>query len=263
MSAFETSPVLGVPLLAGDYALAVAIARDWAGAADRPYLIAAANTHVVTLAAGDPAFAESMARFDLVLPDGMPLVWVMNRRLREPLRDRVYGPTFMLRCLESTQGAPWSHMLVGGSEALLTQLSAKLRERFPRLVIAGTHAPPFGPWPADEDDRIVAAIRASGAQFVWVGLGCPRQEHWLARHRAHFPPGVYSAVGAAFAFHAGWTKQAPLWMQRRGLEWLFRLVTEPRRLWRRYLVNNTLFVWRLLVGKHYTGVNSPSGNGSP
>src|SRR4051812_11020717 len=107
MSAFETSPVLGVPLLVGDYARAVELARGWAAKADRPYLIAAANTHVVTLAAGDPDFAESLACFDLVLPDGMPLVWVMNRRLREPLRDRVYGPTFMLRCLEATPGAPW------------------------------------------------------------------------------------------------------------------------------------------------------------
>lgn len=248
MSGFETSPVLGVPLLAGDYERAVGIAWAWAAEPERPYLIAAANTHVVTLAAGDPGFAASLARFDLVLPDGMPLVWVMNRRLPRPLRDRVYGPTFMLRCLEATQGAPWSHMLVGGSQELLAQLAARLRERFPRLVIAGTYAPPFGPWPAEEDERIVSAIRASGAQFVWVGLGCPKQEHWLARHQSQLPPAVYAAVGAAFAFHAGWTKQAPRWMQRAGLEWLFRLATEPRRLWRRYLVNNTLFIWRLLMG---------------
>jgi N-acetylglucosaminyldiphosphoundecaprenol N-acetyl-beta-D-mannosaminyltransferase len=247
MNPIETSPVLGVPLLVGDYARAAEIAREWAGRADRPYLIAAANTHVVTLAAGDAEFAESLASFDLVLPDGMPLVWVMNRQLREPLRDRIYGPTFMLRCLEGTQGAPWSHMLVGGSEALLAQLATRLQERFPGLVIAGTYAPPFGAWPASEDARMVAAIRASGAQLVWVGLGCPKQEHWLARQRAQLPPGVYAAVGAAFAFHAGWTRQAPRWMQRAGLEWLFRLGTEPRRLWRRYLVNNPLFVWKLLA----------------
>ena len=176
----------------------------------------------------------------------MPLVWVMNRRLAEPLRDRVYGPTFMLRCLEATQGEPWSHLFIGGTEPMLDALRTRLTARFPALRIAGAYSPPFGEWNAETHERILEIIRASPAQFVWIGLGCPKQELWLARHRDRLPPRVYGAVGAAFAFHAGLVRQAPPWMQRAGLEWLFRLLAEPRRLWQRYLVFNSLFVWYLL-----------------
>jgi N-acetylglucosaminyldiphosphoundecaprenol N-acetyl-beta-D-mannosaminyltransferase len=245
---FPTIQVLGTPLAATDYPGAVARVKAWAaeGPPRKAHLVAAANTHVVTLARHESRFAQALAAFELILPDGMPLVWVMNRSLAAPLADRVYGPTFMLHCLEATQGEPWSHFFVGGSEELLAELRAKLSARFPRLRIAGSDAPPFGPWSAEEDERIVACIRESGAQFVWIGLGCPKQELWLAAQRSRLPPAVYVAVGAAFAFHAGRVRQAPLWMQGAGLEWLFRLVTEPRRLWRRYLVHNSLFLWYLL-----------------
>jgi N-acetylglucosaminyldiphosphoundecaprenol N-acetyl-beta-D-mannosaminyltransferase len=241
-----TVPVLGTPLAVTDYAAAVDLAKSWAGAGDAPHLIAAANTHLVTLARRDAEFRRAIDRFDLVLPDGMPLVWAMNRRLAEPLRDRVYGPTFMLRCLEATQGGPWSHLFIGGSPQTLDALRAKLLARFPALRIVGMDSPAFGEWPAAEHERILALIRDAGAQFVWIGLGCPKQELWLARHRDRLPPAVYGAVGAAFAFHAGLVRQAPPWMQSAGLEWLFRLCAEPRRLWRRYFVFNSLFVWYLL-----------------
>lgn len=254
-----TCPVLGVPLAVTDYAQAVAQAQMWAAARDRPYAVAAANTHVVALARHDADFGAALAEFDLILPDGMPLVWAMNRRLPTPLRDRVYGPTFMLHCLAATQGAAWSHYFIGGTEELLAALREKLQARFPGLRIAGSYAPPFGLWPSEEDGRIIANIRASRANFVWIGLGCPKQELWLARHKEQLPAAVYGAVGAAFAFHAGRVRQAPAWMQRTGLEWLFRLLAEPRRLWRRYFVFNSLFVFYLAVEKLHPQRSRPAG----
>ncbi len=238
--------MLGTPLAVTDYSGAVSQVRAWAESGEGVRCVAAANTHVVTLARRERAFREALDQFDLILPDGMPLVWVMNRSLAEPLNDRVYGPTFMLHCLEATQGEPWRHLFIGGTEELLGVLKEKLQERFPRLQMAPSYAPPFGEWSADEDARMIAHIRDARAQFVWIGLGCPKQEHWLARNKGQLPAGVYSAVGAAFAFHAGRVRQAPLWVQRLGMEWLFRLVAEPRRLWRRYFVYNSLFVGYLL-----------------
>jgi N-acetylglucosaminyldiphosphoundecaprenol N-acetyl-beta-D-mannosaminyltransferase len=236
--------ILGSPVAMTDYVRAVALVKAWAAGRRRAFAAAAANTHVITLARRDAEFRRAMGRFDLILPDGMPLVWVMNRVARAGLDDRVYGPTFMLRCLEASENL--GHFLLGGSEELLAVLQAKLRERFPTLNIAGAYSPPFGQWPADEDDKICARIAESGAHFVWVGLGCPKQELWIARNKDRLPPAVYFAIGAAFAFHAGRVRQAPLWMQARGLEWLFRMVTEPRRLARRFLLFNTLFLYHLV-----------------
>jgi len=246
MSPIPTCKVLGTALAVTDYAGAVAQAMAWAGTPSQPRMIAAANTHVATLARRDARFREAIAKFDLVLPDGMPLVWVMNRRLTTPLRDRVYGPTFMLHCLAATQSNPWPHLFIAGTEDLLAELRRKLLDRFPGLQIAGTFSPRFGEWNTNDDDRIISCMEKSGAQFVWIGLGCPKQELWLARVRHRLPPAVYSAVGAAFAFHAGRVRQAPLWVQRIGMEWLFRLCAEPRRLWHRYFVFNSLFVFYLI-----------------
>lgn len=240
-----TSPVLGTPLARTDYAGAVAQTQEWSRSKSRPYAVAAANTHVVALGRHDPQFRAALDQFDLLLPDGMPLVWCMNRQPDlPPLTDRVYGPTFMLHCLENS-GADFSHFLLGGSEELLADLQDKLRTRFPALRIAGTYSPPFGQWPPDEHERIIGKIAESGADYIWVGLGCPKQEFWIAEHKSKLPPGIYSAVGAAFAFHAGRVKQAPAWMQSRGLEWVFRLGAEPRRLFKRYVKFNTLFLWYL------------------
>jgi len=235
-------PLLGIRLAATDYAGAVALTRSWV---DEPCVrtVAAANTHVVALGRHDRDFAAALSQFDLIVPDGMPLVWAMNRR-GAGLLDRVYGPTLMLYAL-AQQGVP--HFLLGGSEQLLERLAAKLRERFPGLLIAGSYSPPFGEWTEEENARIFQKIAASGAKYIWVGLGCPKQERWIARHKAELPPGVYFAIGAAFAFHAGLVSQAPAWMQKRGLEWAYRFAAEPRRLWKRYVVYNTLFLWYLLA----------------
>jgi N-acetylglucosaminyldiphosphoundecaprenol N-acetyl-beta-D-mannosaminyltransferase len=235
--------VLGTALAATDYAGAVEQVKAWAAAHDRAYTVAATATHPIVTARRDPAFRAVLNSLDLVLPDGMPLIWMMNRSLAKPLRDRIYGPTFMMKCLEATAGEPWSHLFVGATEEILADLRTRLLARFPGLRIAGTYSPPFGAWGAEIDRHIVDLVRTSGAQFVWVALGSPKQETWLARMKPELPPATYFAVGAAFAFHAGRLAQAPAWMQRSGLEWLFRLVSEPRRLWKRYLVCNTLFIW--------------------
>ncbi len=242
-----TRNVLGRPVACVDYEGAVGIVAAWALRGDRAYAVEAANTHVITLARHDAAFGESLDRFDFILPDGMPLVWAVNRQLPadQQLADRVYGPTFMLKCLEATagEGPNQGHFLLGGSDELLGTLHRKLCDRFPTLRIAGTYSPPFGVWPEDEDALIMGQIADSGARYIWVGLGCPKQEHWISRNKHRLPAGVYFGIGAAFAFHAGRVRQAPAWLQDRGLEWLHRLVTEPRRLLRRYLVYNSLFVY--------------------
>ena len=246
----ETRRVLDLPVAVVDYAGAV----DWiVERARRPegraWAVEAANTHVAALARHDADFGAAMARFDLICPDGMPLVWAVNRAARggRLLTDRVYGPTLMLRTIERSAGqTDLRHFLLGGRESTLTTLRERFARDFPGAVIAGTYSPPFGTWPPDEFERMTDRIRASGANLIWVGLGCPKQERWIAEHKDRLPPGVYFGIGAAFAFHAGEVRQAPAWIQRLGMEWLYRLAAEPRRLWRRYFTYNSLFLWHTL-----------------
>jgi len=238
-------PVLGLGLTATDYTGVTRITREWLEGLNATPVraVGAANTHFVTLSRRDAGFRRVLDAFDMVVPDGMPLVWVMNRRGAQ-MADRVYGPEMMLRVM--AQPGP-SHFLLGGSPEMLKRLQANLKARFPHLKIAGAYSPPFGPWPPEEDAAIRRRIAESGATITWVGLGCPKQETWIARNKPCLPPGVYFAVGAAFPFHSGMVKQAPGWMQRAGLEWIFRLLAEPRRLWKRYAVYNTLFLSYLLL----------------
>ena len=243
-------PVIGLPVAVTDYAGAIAWILDKAALRDRPYAVEAANTHVASLARSDPDFGETMEKFDLICPDGMPLVWCVNRQLPpdEQLSDRVYGPTLMLETIRATNtpGSPHRHFLLGGKPSTLEKLTTRFTAEFPHGIIAGAYSPPFGPWPDDEFDRITRKIRESDADLVWVGLGCPRQEHWIARNNPRLPPAVYFGIGAAFAFHAGEVKQAPASLQKIGLEWAYRLAMEPRRLFKRYFTHNTLFLYHLL-----------------
>jgi len=243
-------PIIGLPVAVTDYAGAVEWILDRAKAGDRAYAVEAANTHVAALARHDPSFGEAMRRFDLICPDGMPLVWTLNRRLpaNERLTDRVYGPNLMLETFRGTDraGSPYRHFLLGGKESTLKKLQANLSQQFSQVEIAGMYSPPFGQWPDDEFERIAAKIRESGANLIWVGLGCPKQERWIAQHKDRLPPGVYFGIGAAFAFHAGEVSQAPAFFQKNGLEWAYRLCAEPRRLFKRYFTYNSLFLWYLL-----------------
>lgn len=243
-------PIIGLPVAATTYAGAVGWILEHALDTDRTYAVEAANTHVAALARTDKQFGEAMRQFDLICPDGMPLVWALNSQLGadEKLTDRVYGPTLMLETLKATNGreTEFSHFLLGGKQSTLDKLTRKFADQFPGVDIAGTHSPPFGEWPGGEFEVITEKILNSGANLIWVGLGCPKQEHWISANKHRLPPGVYFGIGAAFAFHAGEVRQAPPVIQRLGLEWAYRVAMEPRRLFKRYFTYNSLFIYHLL-----------------
>ncbi len=253
-------PIIGLPVAATTYAGTVAWVLEHAREGGRTYAVEAANTHVAALARTDKAFGEAMRQFDLICPDGMPLVWALNSQLdaAEKLTDRVYGPTLMLEMLKATNGREpdFKHFLLGGKQSTLDQLTQNFAGRFPGVEIAGTHSPPFGEWPENEFEIITEKIRSSGANLIWVGLGCPKQEYWIAANKHRLPPGVYFGIGAAFAFHAGEVRQAPPLVQRFGLEWAYRVAMEPRRLFKRYFTYNSLFLYHLLRDR-LCGGNSP------
>ena len=233
--------VFGVQITATEYddALAYAVAR----AQNRESTtVAHVTVHSLVTAHGDEVFRAQLNAFDMAVPDGQPVRWAVNYLHRRSLRERVYGPEFMLRlCAEAAEKGV-SVYLYGSTPEVISRLRARLEEMFPRLVIAGCDPPPFRPLTEEEDRETVARINASGAGLLFVGLGAPRQEAFAQAHRDRIRA-VQVCVGAAFDFHAGNKKMAPRWMQRRGLEWLYRLIREPRRLWKRYLVTNTIYVW--------------------
>jgi N-acetylglucosaminyldiphosphoundecaprenol N-acetyl-beta-D-mannosaminyltransferase len=181
----------------------------------------------------------------LVTPDGMPLVW-LSRLHGHSHVGRVYGPDLMLALCEHSLSKGYNHFFYGGGEGVPELLANNLQRRFRGLRIVGGYSPPFGLLSDAEDERIVEAINEADPDIVWIGLSTPKQERWMTEHVGRLTAPVLIGVGAAFDFHAGLKKQAPRWMQRSGLEWLFRLAAEPRRLWRRYLVNNPLFVVLML-----------------
>jgi len=236
-----TADVLGVPLALIDYEQTL----DWIDAAvaagHRGYLCVAA-THTVMAAQEDPGLRQAVVSADFTVADGQPLVWAL-KALGHDVSDRVYGPELMDRaCARAAQSGQRFYLYGGRNQGALAQLARVLRLRHPGLQIVGGHVPPFRELTDAQEEAIAADIRRSGADVVWVGIGVPKQEKWMAqmRHRVGAP--VFVGVGAAFDFHAGLIPQAPAWMQRVGLEWLFRLVQEPRRLWRRYLRYNPRFV---------------------
>ena len=181
----------------------------------------------------------------------MPLVWISRLRGHSGV-ERVYGPDLMLACCEASVAKGYRHFFYGGAGGVPEQLSERLQKRFPGLQIAGQWSPPFRELTTLEEAEMVERINAAQPDIVWIGLSTPKQERWMARYVGRISAPVLIGVGAAFDMHAGVKKQPPRWMQRSGLEWLFRLGAEPRRLWRRYLINNPLFAWRLLL--QWTGV---------
>ena len=231
--------VLGLRVDRVDYTEAVERVLD-AAFEHRVLRVAAANVHVVMEANDDPALAALLADFELVVPDGQPLRWMLNARGGPRLDDRVYGPELMRRLCAAAASRGLPVYLYGATETVLAALSTALLRDFPSLRIAGSHAPGFGEalWSAADAD--IDRIAASGARLVFVGLGCPRQERWVGLHaeRLGLP---CLAVGAAFDFLAGHKSMAPAWLQARGLEWVYRLATEPQRTWRRYLLHNPRF----------------------
>jgi exopolysaccharide biosynthesis WecB/TagA/CpsF family protein len=219
-----------------------------AALARRSAMVAATCAHGLTLAAADPEFRRTLNDFEIVTPDGQPVRWALNLLHGARLRERVYGPTLMLRVCEAAAAADIPVFLYGSRPEVVVRLAQRLRTRMPNLRIAGRRSPPFRPLTQEEDESDVEAIRASGAGIVFVALGCPRQEVWAHQHRERIGRPIV-CVGAAFDFHAGTLRQAPEWMQARGLEWLFRLFMEPRRLWRRYVDYVPRFM--VMLGREY------------
>jgi N-acetylglucosaminyldiphosphoundecaprenol N-acetyl-beta-D-mannosaminyltransferase len=188
-----------------------------------------------------PEFQKMVNAADLVTPDGMPLVWVLRHK-GHPQQSRVYGPELTLKLVEAAAVQSVPVGFYGSTPEVLEQMTAKFRALFPALRVAYSFSPPFRPLTIEEDQFIINEINTSGARILFVGLGCPRQERWVAEHKGQVQA-VMLAVGAAFDIHAGFKPQAPAWMQKIGLEWLFRLVTEPERLWRRYFYIVPRFLW--------------------
>lgn len=235
----RTLPVLGAPIDVLDEAAAVQRISAWANAGDSRY-VCICNAHSVVTASQDRAFAQAVSGADMATPDGAPVAWML-RKLGAAGQPRVSGPDLMLAYCDHAARSGEAIFLYGSTPQTLQALQQRLRERWPALRIAGQHSPPFRPPTPEEDAEDVRRINASGAGTVWVSLGCPKQELWMAAHRGRVDA-VMIGVGAAFDFHAGTVARAPAWMRDHGLEWLHRLTSEPRRLWKRYLVTNTLFV---------------------
>jgi N-acetylglucosaminyldiphosphoundecaprenol N-acetyl-beta-D-mannosaminyltransferase len=226
-------------------AQAVGIIEGWVASANQQY-VCVTGVHGIMESQDHPELRDIHNHAGLVTPDGMPLVWVSRVKGYSHV-ERVYGPDLMLACCAAFVRKGYRHFFYGGAPGVPERLAARLRERFPELAVAGTWSPPFRePTPA-EDQATIDRINAAKPAIVWVGLSTPKQERWMAGHVGRLSAPVLIGVGAAFDFHAGLKRQAPRIMQRAGLEWLFRMASEPRRLWRRYLRNNPRFVWSILL----------------
>lgn len=224
-------------------------ALTWTGAVDeierwtldrQSRYVCICNVHSVVTAAQDPGFRDIVNGADMATPDGMPVAWAL-RWLGFADQQRINGPDLTLKLCARMSEVAVPVYFFGSSEHTLSLLGQKLRAMFPGLRVAGMVSPPFRALTPAEDNAAVAAINSSGAGIVFVSLGCPKQEQWMAEHRGRVHA-VMIGVGAAFDYHAGTLKRAPAWMQDGGLEWFYRFVMEPRRLWKRYLVTNALFV---------------------
>lgn len=238
--------ILGVGVSAVNMPAVLQMIEAWVDRHE-PHYVCVSPVHSIMESQRDEHLRHIHNAAGLVTPDGMPLVW-LSRLMGFREVEQVCGADLMLSVCGHFHLSQHSyrHFFYGGTPAVLKQLQAQLLQRFPNLQVAGTYAPPFRPLTPAEDRAVVDRINASEPDIVWVGLGAPKQERWMAEHveRLHAP--VLIGVGAAFDFHAGTKKRAPRWMQRCGLEWLFRLMIEPRRLWQRYLINNPWFLWLVL-----------------
>ena len=250
MKPLNPTYILTTPVHPTSYVDACDRIQAWVTAKTSCYIVAA-NVHVVMTGYWNQAFQKVVHGAALVTPDGMPLVWGL-RQLGIQEQVRVYGPDLMLVWCDRAAKTGIPIYLYGGTTMMLDVLAQRLIERFPGLTIAGSYAPLFRPLTPEEEEVDRDRIHASGASVVFVGLGCPKQEEWMARQQGKLPA-VMIGVGAAFSFHSGDVSQAPRWMMAWGLEWLYRLLMEPGRLWQRYLINNPTFIilfgWQLLKAR--------------
>lgn len=248
-NSIATRPILGVNVAASSYDQVVQNSLLWAQQGQSRAQIFA-NVHVVMEAVDNPAYLEGLNRADMVNPDGMPLVWAL-RALGLRRAQRVYGPDTMIAILAAADKTGTPVGFYGSTQAVLDALLAAARLRYPHLNVVFVESPPFRALSPQEDAATVERMNASGVRLLCVGLGCPKQETWIMEHVGRVNA-VMFAIGAGFDFLAGTKPQAPRWMMRSGLEWVFRFATEPRRLAKRYLKHNPRFVvrflWQLLAG---------------
>jgi N-acetylglucosaminyldiphosphoundecaprenol N-acetyl-beta-D-mannosaminyltransferase len=239
--------VLGVGISAVNLDSAAQIINGWIANRQQNY-VCITGVHGVMESQQDQTLRAIHNRAGMVTPDGMPMVW-LNRLAGNKHVSRVYGPDLMLKICGEGVARGTRHFFYGGGDGVADLLANKLTARFPGLDVVGTFCPPFRKMTPAEDQAVVAQINAARPDIVWVGLSTPKQEFWMSQHLGQISAPVMIGVGAAFDFHAGLKKQAPRWMQRSGMEWFYRLMTEPRRLWKRYLRNNPLFLTYLLLDK--------------
>jgi len=239
--------VLGTGVTPTAYSELTGKCRDWiaqrrSGSVNaRGKYVCFLSVHGLITAHDDAEFQSVLNAADIVSPDGMPIVWAL-RSFGYKSQERVYGPTAMLSLCEDAERYGHRLFLYGGTERSLSRLVSRLQQHFPRLQVVGAYSPPFRPLTDSEDRALVQALIESDADMVFVGISTPKQERWMADHVYKLPGVVLAGVGAAFDFHAGVVKQAPHRLQRLGLEWLFRLLMEPRRLWRRYVLVTPRFL---------------------
>jgi N-acetylglucosaminyldiphosphoundecaprenol N-acetyl-beta-D-mannosaminyltransferase len=232
--------VLGVGVSTTSMAQTLSIIEQWIEVGAQHYLCAC-TVYTVLECQRDAQLRRQINRASLTIPDGMPLVWLAHLCGYHHV-ERVYGPDLLLALAARGVERGYRHFFYGGAPGVATRLAEVLMNRLPGLSVVGTLSPPFRPLSPLEDADVVAQINASRPDLVWVGLGTPRQDRWVAEHVGRIQAPALIPIGAAFDFIAGRVRQAPRWMQRRGLEWLFRLSQEPRRLWRRYLIGNPMFI---------------------
>jgi N-acetylglucosaminyldiphosphoundecaprenol N-acetyl-beta-D-mannosaminyltransferase len=245
MGVEKTMPVfrvLGVPVNAIQIPGAIATMEEWIRNKSGTHFVTVTGMHGVVEAQHQATFKNILNSADLVVPDGMPLVWIGRKRGYNMPR-RVYGPELMETFFKVT-GDNFRHFFYGGAEGVADLLAARMQSRY-GIRIAGTYCPPFRCLTQEEEQQVAGMIQRAAPDVLWVGLSTPKQEKWMWAFHDKVNVPVMVGVGAAFDFHTGRAKQAPVWMREHGLEWLFRLVSEPRRLWRRYLIYGSQFVWNV------------------
>ena len=234
--------LLGVRVHAVQISDVVTQMERWIHERARSHFIAVTGMHGLMEAKQDAAFKRVLNSADLVVPDGTPLVWV-GRRYGFSLKRRVYGPELMETFCSET-GPKYRHFFLGGAPGVADQLARILEQRY-GLCVVGTYSPPFRPLTNQDEEQIAKILEAAAPDVAWIGLSTPKQERWMHRHQNRLRVPVLVGVGAAFDFKTGRTRQAPEWIRENGFEWLFRLLTEPRRLWRRYLIQGSQFTWNV------------------
>ena len=253
--------VLGVGISCLTLDSAVEEVSGWVDRGEHRY-VCITGVHGVMESQADEGLRHVHNAAGLVTPDGMPMVWLSQYHGHRHT-SRVYGPDLMLAVCERSLSRPgYRHFFYGGNEGVPERLASRLQKRFPGLHVAGTYSPPFRAMTPEEDDRLVRMINETNPDIVWVGLSTPKQEQWMSQHVRRLGAPVLVGVGAAFDFHAGLKRQAPRWMQRSGLEWLYRLGREPRRLGRRYLRNNPAFVLDILARPPRLAQSTPGPSGT-